>query len=121
MLKIWGRTNSVNVKKVLWCADELGIAYERRDAGMQYGVVNEPWYRRMNPNGLVPTIEDDGLVLWESNTIVIPSRARAIRHVSTIRTARQKSCCMPYISRPVLGLVRCYLKTNLEQRRRAEL
>ena len=61
MLKIWGRTNSVNVKKVLWCADELGLAYERTDAGLQFGVVNEPWYRKMNPNGLVPTIEDDGL------------------------------------------------------------
>jgi len=70
MLKIWGRTNSVNVKKVLWCAEELEIAYERHDAGMQFGVVNEPWYRKMNPNGLVPTIEDDGVILWESNAIV---------------------------------------------------
>ncbi len=70
MLKIWGRTNSANVKKVLWCADELGVKYERQDAGLQFGVVNEPWYRKMNPNGLVPTIEDNGLVLWESNTIV---------------------------------------------------
>ena len=70
MLKIWGRTNSVNVKKVLWCAAELGIAFERQDAGMQFGVVNEPWYRKMNPNGLVPTIDDGGLVLWESNAIV---------------------------------------------------
>ena len=70
MLKIWGRTNSVNVKKALWCAEELGLAYERIDAGMQHGVVNTPEYRKMNPNGLVPTIEDDGFVLWESHTIV---------------------------------------------------
>ena len=70
MLKIWGRTNSVNVKKVLWCADELGLQYERTDAGLQFGVVNEPWYRKMNPNGLVPTIDDNGLILWESNSIV---------------------------------------------------
>ncbi|MBI2753715.1 MAG: glutathione S-transferase [Betaproteobacteria bacterium] len=70
MLKIWGRTNSVNVKKALWCAEELGLAYERIDAGMQYGVVNTPEYRKMNPNGLVPTIEDDGFVLWESHSIV---------------------------------------------------
>jgi len=70
MLKIWGRINSVNVKKVLWAAEELGLAYERVDAGMQYGVVNTPEYRKLNPNGLVPTIEDDGFVLWESHAIV---------------------------------------------------
>ena len=70
MLKIWGRTNSVNVKKVLWCIEELGLRYERIEAGMQHGVVNTPEYRKLNPNGLVPTIEDDGFVLWESHTIV---------------------------------------------------
>lgn len=70
MLKIWGRTNSVNVKKALWAAEELGLAYQRIDAGMQFGVVDTPEYRRLNPNGLVPTIEDDGFVLWESHAIV---------------------------------------------------
>lgn len=70
MLRIWGRANSVNVKKVLWCVEELELKYERIDAGMQYGVVNTPEYRRMNPNGLVPTIDDEGFVLWESHTIV---------------------------------------------------
>lgn len=70
MLKIWGRVNSINVMKVLWCADELGLRYEREDAGMAYGKVDEAWYRAMNPNGLVPTIEDEGRVLWESNAIV---------------------------------------------------
>ena len=70
MLKIWGRTNSTNVKKALWCAEELGLKYERIDAGLQFGVVNTPEYRRMNPNGLVPAIEDDGFVLWESHAIV---------------------------------------------------
>jgi len=70
MLKIWGRTNSVNVKKALWCVEELGLNYERIDAGMQYGVVNTPEYRKMNPTGLVPTIDDDGFVLWESHSIV---------------------------------------------------
>jgi glutathione S-transferase len=70
MLKLWGRTNSVNVKKALWCLGELGIPYERVDAGMAFGVVNTPEYRKMNPNGRVPTIEDDGFVLWESHSIV---------------------------------------------------
>jgi glutathione S-transferase len=70
MLKIWGRTNSVNVKKALWCLDELGLKFERSDAGMQYGVVNTPEYRKMNPNGLVPTMDEDGFILWESHSIV---------------------------------------------------
>jgi glutathione S-transferase len=70
MLKIWGRVNSVNVKKALWAADELGLKYERFDAGMAFGVTKTPEYLKMNPNSLVPTIEDDGFVLWESHSIV---------------------------------------------------
>jgi glutathione S-transferase len=70
MLKIWGRVNSVNVKKALWAAEELGLRYERIDAGLQYGVNKTPEYLKMNPTGLVPTIQDDGFVLWESHTIV---------------------------------------------------
>lgn len=70
MLKIWGRVTSSNVQKVMWTVDELGIAYERVDAGRQFGVVKEPWYLKMNPNALVPTIADNDFVLWESNAIV---------------------------------------------------
>ena len=70
MLTIWGRANSINVQKVLWCCSELGLAYERIDAGGSYGVSNTPEYSAMNPNGLVPTIRDDDFVLWESNVIV---------------------------------------------------
>jgi glutathione S-transferase len=70
MLKVWGRTNSVNVKKALWAIEELGLKYERIDAGMQFGVNKTPEYLKMNPTGLVPTIEDDGFVLWESHSIV---------------------------------------------------
>lgn len=70
MLKIWGRLSSGNVQKVVICANVLELPYERIDAGMQFGVVDTPAYRRMNPNGLVPTIDDDGFLLWESNAIV---------------------------------------------------
>lgn len=70
MLKIWGRANSINVQKVLWTCEELIVPYVRIDAGMQYGVVGTPEYRKLNPNAMVPTIEDDGFVLWESNAIV---------------------------------------------------
>lgn len=70
MLKIWGRRNSINVQKVLWCCAELNIEYERVDAGMQFGVNNTQEYLAMNPNGLVPTINHDGFVLWESHAIL---------------------------------------------------
>jgi glutathione S-transferase len=70
MIRIWGRVNSVNVQKVLWALAELDLGYERTDAGQKFGVVDSPAYRAMNPNALVPTMEDDGFVLWESNVIV---------------------------------------------------
>jgi len=69
-MKIWGRENSTNVRKVLWCAEELGLDYEHVPAGGAFGLVNSAEYRAMNPNGLVPVLEDGGLVLWESNVIV---------------------------------------------------
>lgn len=70
MLKIWGRTNSINVQKVLWCCGELDLQYDRIDAGNKFGVTKTPEYRVLNPNGLVPTIEDGNFQLWESNVIV---------------------------------------------------
>ena len=70
MVTVWGRVNSVNVQKVMWALAELGVPHRRIDAGMELGVVTTPEYRRMNPNGLVPTVQDGDLVLWESNAIV---------------------------------------------------
>jgi glutathione S-transferase len=70
VLRIWGRISSVNVQKVVWCADELGLDYERIDCGGKFGRNDTPEYLAMNPNGLVPVIEDDGFVLYESNAIV---------------------------------------------------
>ena len=70
MLKIYGRTTSSNVMKVLWAAGEIGLDFERVDAGLAFGVVDTPEYRAMNPNGRVPTIVDGDLTLWESNAIV---------------------------------------------------
>jgi glutathione S-transferase len=77
MLRIWGRLSSVNVQKVVWCADELGLAYERIEAGGKFGRNDTPEYLAMNPNGLVPVIEEDGFVLYESNAIVRYLAARA--------------------------------------------
>ncbi len=70
MLTIWGRVNSINVQKVLWCCGEVDLPFERIDAGLQFGVNNTPEYRAKNPNALVPLIDDAGFVLWESQAIV---------------------------------------------------
>jgi len=77
VLRIWGRSNSINVQKVLWCCEELDVSYHRVDVGGPFGGNREPGYLRLNPNGLVPTISDGGFVLWESNAIV---RYLAARH-----------------------------------------
>lgn len=68
MLTIWGRLNSHNVKKVAWFAVELGLPFERHDVGGQFGM--DAGYLAKNPNALIPTIEDDGVILWESNAIL---------------------------------------------------
>jgi glutathione S-transferase len=71
MRKLWGRSTSSNVMKVIWLLEELKLPYERIDAGMSFGVVDTPEYCAMNPNRLVPTLqEDDGFILWESNAIL---------------------------------------------------
>ena len=70
MLHIWGRITSLNVRKVVWAAQETGVAFERTDAGMAFGIVKTPQYLALNPNGLVPALQDGDLVLWESNAIV---------------------------------------------------
>ncbi|WP_336966034.1 glutathione S-transferase family protein [Sphingobium aquiterrae] len=75
MLTIWGRLNSHNVKKVAWLAQELDLPFVRHDVGGQFGM--DDAYLRLNPNALIPTIEDDGVILWESNAIL---RYLAARH-----------------------------------------
>ena len=70
MLKVWGRMSSINVRKVVWAAQELGLTLQRTEAGGPFGVVKEPGYLRMNPNAQVPVIDDEDLILWESNVIV---------------------------------------------------
>jgi glutathione S-transferase len=70
MLKIWGRLSSLNVRKVVLAAQELGLAFERVDAGGSFGIVQTPEYLAKNPNALVPLFEDDQVQLWESNVIV---------------------------------------------------
>ena len=70
MLKILGRDTSSNVMKVLWACAELGLEFDREDIGGKHGGNNTPDFKKMNPNGLVPVIIDNGFVNWESNSCV---------------------------------------------------
>ena len=74
MMTLWGRKSSINVQKVLWVLAELdlreGADFKQIDAGLHFGINKTPEYLKLNPNGLVPTLEDGSLVLWESNTIM---------------------------------------------------
>jgi glutathione S-transferase len=70
MRRLWGRLSSVNVQKAVWGLEELGLPYELIEAGGAFGRVREPDYLALNPNGLVPVMEEDGFVLWESNAIL---------------------------------------------------
>jgi glutathione S-transferase len=70
MLKIWGRNSSANVQKVMWAVGELGLPHERIDAGGAFGKLNTPEFAGMNPNKLIPVLDDGGFQLWESNAIV---------------------------------------------------
>jgi len=69
MMKVLGRASSMNVRKVLWTLDELGLGYDREDWGMGYTPTDRPEFLALNPNGLVPVLIDDHGPLWESNTI----------------------------------------------------
>ena len=70
MLRIYGRANSSNTQMVMWCVGELGLAHERLDVGGPFGGTDTPAYLAMNPMGLIPTIDDGGFTLWESNVII---------------------------------------------------
>ena len=69
MLQILGRTSSINVRKVLWTCDEIGLPFAREDWGLGFASTQSPAFLAKNPNALVPVIDADGFVLWESHTI----------------------------------------------------
>jgi glutathione S-transferase len=118
MIKIWGRKTSSNVQKVMWAVGEIGLPHERIDIGGPFGKNREPAYLVMNPNGLVPTLEEeDGFLLWESNSIVryLAAKYRATMLEPVDLRARalagkwmdwQLSVCGPEITPVFLGLIR---------------
>jgi glutathione S-transferase len=117
MLKIWGRNTSINVQKAMWAVGELALPHERIDIGGPFGKNNEPAYLAMNPNGLVPTLQEDGFLLWESNAIVrylAAKYGRGTLEPSDLRERAsagrwmdwQMSVCAPAIHGLFWGLVR---------------
>jgi glutathione S-transferase len=118
VIKVWGRNTSSNVQKVMWAIAEMGLPYERIDVGGAFGKNREAEYLAKNPNGLVPTLEEeDGFLLWESNTIV---RYLAAKHKASVlegadlrtRAAASKwmdwqlSVCGPALTPVFWGLIR---------------
>jgi glutathione S-transferase len=69
-LRIYGYSGSINVRKVLWLCEELGLDYTREDWGSSYRSLSDPEFRALNPVGLVPVIDRDGVIVWESNVIL---------------------------------------------------
>ena len=70
MLKVWGRKTSINVQKAMWAVGELGLEHERIDVGGPFGGLDTPEFLALNPNGVIPVVEDGGTVVWDSNAVV---------------------------------------------------
>jgi glutathione S-transferase len=128
MLRVWGRSNSINVQKVMWTLGELGLDCERLDAGGEHGGLDTTDYGALNPNRRVPTLQDGAFTLWESNVIV---RYLAAKHdagglwpVALEKRAVaeqwmdwQQTTLLPDMRTVFWGLVR----TEPEKRNRAEI
>jgi glutathione S-transferase len=117
MLRVWGRNNSINVQKVMWAVGELGLEHERIDVGGAFGGLDTPEYGRLNPNRRVPTVEDDEVVIWESNACVRYLAARygagtlwpedpAQRAVADLWMDWQQTTLLPDMTVTFWGLIR---------------
>ncbi|HEX6841244.1 MAG TPA: glutathione S-transferase family protein [Stellaceae bacterium] len=120
---MWGRKNSSNVQKVLWTCAELGVAFERVDWGGPFGGNQDSAYLALNPNGLVPTVQDGDLVIWESNTIMrwlCATRGGERLHPSdpALRThvERWMDWNLSSLTTPMSGLLWGYYRTPPEKR-----
>jgi glutathione S-transferase len=128
MLKIWGRTTSSNVQKVLWTCAELNISFERIDWGGPFGGNQDPDYLAMNPNGLVPTVKDGDLIIWESNTIIrylCAKHGGALLHPSDPAQRTQVERWMDWqlasLTAPMAAMLLGYYRTPPEKRDPAAL
>lgn len=80
MLTILGKASSINVRKVLWLCEEIGLEYSREDWGADFRSTDDPAFLALNPHGLVPVLRDGDTVLWESNTILRYLATKHARH-----------------------------------------
>jgi glutathione S-transferase len=117
MLRIWGRPNSINVQKVMWTVGELDLPHERIDAGGAFGRLETAAYGALNVNRRIPTIEDDGVVVWESNACVRYLAARygagslwpedpVVRAAADMWMDWQQTTLLPDMTTVFWGLVR---------------
>ncbi|PQQ41659.1 glutathione S-transferase [Photorhabdus luminescens] len=117
MLTIWGRKNSSNVKKVLWCLKELNVPYNQIDIGGKFGKLDDPQYLKMNPNGQIPCLQEGDFILWESNAIVRYLAAKFGKDVLYPQDLQERanadkwmdwvgSHLFPHIKQLVIGFVR---------------
>jgi glutathione S-transferase len=128
VIKIWGRTTSLNVQKVLWCSVELQLETERVDWGGSFGGNDDPMYRALNPHGRVPTIEDGGVTVWESNSILrylCATRAATHLYPGEPKERSQIECWMDWqlasLNPPMTTLLLGYYRTEPSHRNAAEL
>jgi len=70
MLRILGRASSINVRKVLWACAEIELPFKREEWGAGFRPPQEPEFLALNPNAMVPVIQDGDFTLWESNAII---------------------------------------------------
>ena len=70
MLKLMGRRNAFNVRKVLWLLDELGLEYAQEDWGRGHRSTDDPQFLALNPLGTVPVLLDGDAVIRESHVIL---------------------------------------------------
>ena len=103
MLKVWGRKTSINVQKVMWAVGELGLPHERVDIGGEFGGLDTSAYGALNPNRLVPTIDDNGFILWESSAIVRHLAQTYGRGALSPVAIAWSSCDVPSTTMPSTG------------------
>jgi glutathione S-transferase len=128
MLKVWGRRNSFNVQKVMWLMGELGLEHKHIEAGGSFGGLDTPEFLRMNPHGSIPVIDDDGLIVWESHTIIRYLSARHGIGTWWISEAAERShadrwmdWALATLGRDFMGVFWTFFRTPEDKRKWVEI